>query len=114
MGMNKFLEKLSWKLHKVNFRLVIFSTGYHGGTSSGNFMLLGFVNHYKESSLLSWSFRLPNKTHVSKFVIDSWDFLYLRNYFYDRYESLLDKELWNRSRITKMDRIKLKVLSKLF
>jgi hypothetical protein len=114
MDVNKFLEKVSWKLHRKNFRLVVFSAGYHGGTSSGHFIFLGFVDHYKESSLLSWSFRLPNKTHVSRFITDSWDFLYLRNYLYNRYESLIDKELWTLNRMTKMDRIKLKVLSKLF
>lgn len=114
MEVNKFLEKVSWKLHRENFRLVVFSTGYHGGTSSGHFIFLGFVNHYKESSLLSWSFRLPNKTNVTRFVTDSWDFLYLRNYLYGRYESLLDKELWTLNRMTKMDKLKLKVLSKLF
>lgn len=114
MDVNKFLEKVSWKLRRKNFRLVVFSSGYHGGTSSGHFIFLGFVNNYKESSLLSWSFRLPNKTHVQRFVTDSWDFLYLRNYLYGIYENLIDKDLWVPNRFTKIDRIKLKVLSKLF
>lgn len=114
MNVNRFLEKVSWKLHRVNFRLVVFSAGYHGGTSSGHFIFLGVVNHYKESSLLAWSFRLPNKTNVTRFTTDTWDFLYLRNYLYKKYDSLIDKDLWSRNGMTKMDKLKFKVLRKLF
>ena len=80
MNVNSILEKVSWKLRRVNFRLVVLSAGYEGGTSSGHFSFLTIVNQYQESSLLSWSFRLPNKTNVRRFVIDRWDFFYLRNF----------------------------------
>lgn len=114
MNVNKFLEKVSWKLHRKNIRLVVFSAGYHGGTSSGHFIFLGVVNHYKESSLLAWSFRLPNKTNIKKFTTDAWDFFYLRNFLYKKYESLIDKELWTIKGLTKMDKLKFKFLRKLF
>lgn len=114
MNVNKFLEKVSWKLHRKNFRLVVFSAGYHGGTSSGHFILLGIVDHYKESSLLAWSFRLPNKTNVKRFTTDAWDFLYLRNFLYKQYEILIEKGLWTRNGMTKMEKFKFKVLRNLF
>lgn len=114
MNVNKFLEKVSWKLHRKNFRLVVFSAGYHGATSSGHFILLGFVDHYVESSLLAWSFRLPNKTNVTRFTTDAWDFFYLRNFLYKKYDSLIDKDLWTRNGMTKMDKFKFKLLRKLF
>jgi hypothetical protein len=114
MDINRFLEKVSWKLHRVSFKVSLFTVGYYGDSSSFNFRVLTILNKLHESSLLSLSFRLPNKTYVKRFVVDHWDFLFLRHYLYKKYDSLVDKALWTRDRITKMDNIKLKVLSKLF
>jgi hypothetical protein len=114
MGINKFLEKVSWKLHRVSFKVSLFTIGYYGDASVFNFRVFTVLNKLQESSLLSFSFRLPNKTYVKRFVIDHWDFLFLRHYLYKKYDSLIDKALWTRDGITKMDSIKLKVLSKLF
>jgi hypothetical protein len=114
MNINRFLEKVSWRLHRVSFKVSLFTVGYYGDSSSFNFRVLTILNKLHESSLLSLSFRLPNKTYVKRFVVDHWDFLFLRHYLYKKYDSLVDKELWNRDGITKMDNIKLKVLSKLF
>ena len=114
MSINKFLEKVSWKLHRVSFKVSLFTIGYYGDASVFNFRVFTVLNKLQESSLLSFSFRLPNKTYVKRFVIDHWDFLFLRHYLYKKYDSLIDKALWTRDGITKMDSIKLKVLSKLF
>ena len=114
MNINTFLEKVSWKLHRVSFKVSLFTIGYYGDASVFNFRVFTILNKLQESSLLSFSFRLPNKTYVKRFVIDHWDFLFLRHYLYKKYDSLVDKALWTRDRITKMDNIKLKVLSKLF
>jgi hypothetical protein len=114
MSINKFLEKVSWKLHRVSFKVSLFTIGYNGDASVFNFRVFTVLNKLQESSLLSFSFRLPNKTYVKRFVIDHWDFLFLRHYLYKKYDSLIDKALWTRDGITKMDSIKLKVLSKLF
>jgi hypothetical protein len=114
MNINTFLEKVSWKLHRVSFKVSLFTIGYYGDASVFNFRVFTVLNKLQESSLLSFSFRLPNKTYVKRFVIDHWDFLFLRHYLYKKYDSLVDKALWTRDRITKMDNIKLKVLSKLF
>ena len=114
MGINKFLEKVSWKLHRVSFKVSLFTIGYYGDASVFNFRVFTVLNKLQESSLLSFSFRLPNKTYVKRFVIDHWDFLFLRHYLYKKYDSLIDKALWTRDGVTKMDNIKLKVLRKLF
>jgi hypothetical protein len=114
MDINTFLEKVSWKLHRVSFKVSLFTIGYYGDASVFNFRVFTVLNKLQESSLLSFSFRLPNKTYVKRFVIDHWDFLFLRHYLYKKYDSLIDKALWTRDGITKMDSIKLKVLSKLF
>jgi hypothetical protein len=114
MDINKFLEKVSWKLHRVSFKVSLFNIGYYGDSSSFNFRVFTILNKLQESSLLSLSFRLPNKTYVKRFVVDHWDFLFLRHYLYKKYDSLIDKALWTRDGVTKMDKIKLKVLRKLF
>jgi hypothetical protein len=114
MDINTFLEKVSWKLHRVRFKVNLFTIGYYGDSSSFNFRVFTVLNKLKKSSLLSFSFRLPNKTNVKRFVVDHWDFLFLRHYLYKKYESLIDKALWTRDGVTKMDNIKIKFLSKLF
>jgi hypothetical protein len=114
MDINTFLEKVSWKLHRVSFKVSLFTIGYYGDASVFNFRVFTVLNKLQESSLLSFSFRLPNKTYVKRFVIDHWDFLFLRHYLYKKYDSLIDKALWTRDGVTKMDNIKLKVLRKLF
>lgn len=114
MNMNKLLEKISWKLHRVNFKIKLFTFKYDGGNSSCGFKVLSVVNRLKESSLLSWSFRLPNKTNVKVFVTDHWDFLFLRNYLYKKYERLIEKELWTRRGLTKNENLARRLLSKLF
>ena len=114
MDINTFLEKVSWKLHRVSFKVSLFTIGYYGDASVFNFRVFTVLNKLQESSLLSFSFRLPNKTYVKRFVVDHWDFLFLRHYLYKKYDSLIDKALWTRDGVTKMDNIKLKVLRKLF
>jgi hypothetical protein len=114
MELNKFFEKVSWKLHRVNFKFNLFSIKYDGSNSAGSFAIFSITRRLRKSSLLSWSFRLPNKTNVKRFVTDSWDFLFLRNYLYKRYESLIDKELWTVRGLTKTEQFKRRILSKLF
>jgi hypothetical protein len=114
MNINTFLEKVSWKLHRVSFKISLLTIGYYGDSSSFNFRVLTILNKLHESSLLSLSFRLPNKTYVKRFVIDHWDFLFLRHSLYKKYESLIDKSLWTVRGLTKTEEFTCKVLSKLF
>jgi hypothetical protein len=114
MGINKFLEKVSWKLHRVSFKVSLFTVGYYGDSSAFNFRILTVLNKLRESSLFAFSFRLPNKTYVKRFVVDHWDFLFLRHSLYKKYDSLIDKELWSRNGLTKTEEFTRKVLSKLF
>lgn len=114
MKVNELLEKVSWKLHRVNFKFVLFSAKYDGSNSAGSFAFFSITKKLRKSSLLSWSFRLPNKTNVNRFVTDRWDFLFLRNYLYNKFESLVDKELWTVKGLSKWESKKLRFLSKLF
>ena len=114
MKINNILEKVSWKLHRVNFKVVLFSAKYDGSNSAASFAFFSITKRLRKSSLLAWSFRLPNKTNVKRFVTDRWDFLFLRNYLYKKYESLIDKELWTIRGLSKLDRLKMRILRKIF
>jgi hypothetical protein len=114
MNINTFLEKVSWKLHRVSFKVTLFSIGYYGDSSAFNFRFFTVLNKLHEGSLLAFSFRLPNKTYVKRFVVDHWDFLFLRHSLYKEFERLIDKELWTRRGLTKMDRLKMRILRKFF
>ena len=114
MDINTFLEKVSWKLHRVRFKVNLFTIGYYGDSSSFNFRVFTVLSKLKKRSLLSFSFRLPNKTNVKRFVVDHWDFLFLRHYLYKKYESLIDKELWTIRGSSKLDRLKMRILRKFF
>jgi len=114
MDINKLLEKVSWKLHRVSFKVSLFTIGYYGDSSAFNFRVFTVLNKLHESSLLAFSFRLPNKTYVKRFVVDHWDFLFLRHSLYKKFERLIDKELWTKKGLTKTEELTRKLLSKLF
>jgi hypothetical protein len=114
MNINKFLEKVSWKLHRVSFKVSLFTIGYYGDSSAFNFRFFTVLNKLHEGSLLAFSFRLPNKTYVKRFVVDHWDFLFLRHSLYKEFERLIDKELWTVRGLTKTEEFTRRFLSKLF
>jgi hypothetical protein len=114
MNINTFLEKVSWKLHRVSFKVSLFTVGNYGESSAFNFRFFTVLNKLHESSLLAFAFRLPNKTYVKRFVVDHWDFLFLRHSLYKEFERLIDKELWTRRGLTKTEKFTRRLLSKLF
>lgn len=111
---NRILEKISWKTHKWNLSFDLFQMDLHDSMESWGFKLLNFNVHHRDYSLLAFFFRLPNKTKVKVFTIDHWDFLYLYRPLFKIYEKLDDRHLWNRNSLTALDRLKLKILNKIF
>jgi hypothetical protein len=114
MLIKNILEKISWKLRRVRVKLILFSIGYDGGDSSFKVVIMGVLNNLKVRSLFTWSFRLPNKTTTRVFITDEWDFLYLKHFLYEKYLDLCDRELWNSKSMSRIDKITVKILSKLF
>jgi hypothetical protein len=110
--MNKILEKISWKTRRLNFCFQLFSL-YLNNQDTWGFDLITFRSNYKNFSLLSFQFRLPNKTHVQTLTLDHWDVLFLRNYLWRLYDDLSDGQMWSNN-LTPLDEFKLKLLSKLF
>ena len=110
--MQKILEKLAWKTRRWNFKFQSF-TLYLNNQSTWGFNLMTFSTNLRDYSLLSFEFRLPNKTHVKTLSIDHWDLFYVRNYLSDRWDDLDDRELWS-GNLGAWEKIQLSVLDKLF
>lgn len=112
--MKRLLERLSWKLRRLNFKLAIGYVTYNGAGSDFELAILRIDNSKFDSySLLRFDFRLPNKTTTRVFVVDNWDLFFINTPLNRHYLKLVDKELWNRRYLTRWDRIKLVILSKI-
>lgn len=107
--MKKLLIKISWLTRKWNFEFSLFSLTLN--TSCG-FKLLTINRNYKEYSLLSLDFRLPNNTNVRKFTIDTYDILFLYTPIWIYYDKLRDSIDWG-VETNKWDKIKVRILSKI-
>lgn len=111
--MKKRLEKLSWKTRRMNIKFYLFNLLLHDHLGGWGFNIFKFSIRFKDYSLLSFEFRLPNKTTVNNFTIDNWDFLFLRNFLFLVYEDLCEKKIWGND-LSLIDRINLSILEKLF
>jgi hypothetical protein len=112
MGIQKYLEKISWLTRRWNIKFQLLTIYIHDHDETWGFNLGSFLVDYHLYCLLSFEFRLPNKTNVQRFVVDHWDFLYLRNSLYNKLEDLEDRKTW--SGLSKRENIQHKILSKLF
>lgn len=112
MSIQNLLEKISWKTRRWNFKFQLLNLYLHDGDSTWGFNLASFVVNYHLYSLLSLEFRLPNKTNVNRFVVDHWDFFYLRSLLWNILEDLEERKMW--VGLTKIEKIKYKFISKLF
>ena len=112
--MKKILEKISWLTHRWNYKIQLCNIYLHDNHGSWGFSLLTLQKNFVDYSLLAFSFRLPNKTHVQQFTIDDWDILYTSRYLWKMYDTLSDRKMWSGNRLSRWDRFRLNLLSKLF
>ena len=112
--MRSLLERISWATRKWNFQFYLFNLILRDQQGSWGIEILRFSVKYKDYALLAIDFRLPNKTTVQRFVVDDWDFLFLRNPLYKAYDNLSDRKLWSPGSLSTLDHIKLRILTKLF
>ena len=110
--MNNLLEKISWLTRRWNFKFSLFNLYFHDEFSSWGFELFKVSKKFNQYSALAISVRLPNKTNVKRFTIDSWDVLFLKRFMWNWWESLDDKKLWG-GKLTPFERISLKILNRL-
>jgi hypothetical protein len=111
--MQRFLEKISWKFRRINIAFSLLHIDWSGGSSYFSFSILKIVYNLRVYSLFEVDLLLPNKTTHKYFRVYSWDFLFLRGYLHMLAESLSDKKVWNRNRMTRWDKFRLKVLNKI-
>jgi hypothetical protein len=109
--MSSLLEKIAWKTRRWNFEFSLFKLVFK--PDGIGFDLIHFVFLFRKYNFFSLYFRLPNKTTVKKFVVDSWDFLFLYNFLYERWDKLAERALWNKQSLSNWDRIQLRILNKI-
>jgi hypothetical protein len=110
--MQKFLEKISWEFRRINITFSLLCINWDGRAS--NFMISIFKIQYnfKNYSLLEIDLMLPNKTNTKYFYVSSWDVLFLKNYLHKLHSELLDKDLWNRRKMSTWDKFRLNILDR--
>lgn len=94
--MKKLLEKISWKTRKWNIKFSLFNIYLNDDHKQWGIKILWIFNGVAKYSLLSFIFRLSDKTTINRFVVDEWDFLYLYNYLYEKYEKLDDIRIYGK------------------
>ena len=109
--MRTLLEKISWKTRRWNIGFTLFRLMHTSNIIEID--LCSFLINLKYYSLLSFHFRLPNKTNVKEFVIDRWDIFFTYTFLYKRWESLDDKNIWNKNSMNIWDKLQLKILNKI-
>ena len=107
------LENISWRTRQWNFKYSHSELLLNEGGSTWGFKCLVFTINYREYALLSLEFRFPNKTSVQRFTIDHWDVLFLRNWLWNIYEDLDERDLWS-SNLSNIELLKLRILNRLF
>jgi hypothetical protein len=109
--MNRLLVKVAWITRRWNIGFTLFSLMHRSNTIEID--LCSFLINLEYYSLLSFHFRLPNKTNVRRFVIDRWDIFFIYTFLYKRWESLDDKNIWNNNSMNIWDKFQLKILDKI-
>ena len=111
--MQRFLEKISWKFRRINIAFSPLHIDWSGAASYFSFSIFKIVYNLRDYSLFEVVFLFPNKTTQKYFRVYSWDFLFIRYYLRKLQDSLSDKNVWNRNRMTSWDKFRLKVLNKI-
>lgn len=111
--MKKLLEAISWRTRQWNFKYSHSELLLNEGGSTWGFKACIFTINYREYALISFECRMPNKTTVGQFTVDHWDILFLRNWLWNIYEDLDERDLWS-SNLSRLELLKLRILNKLF
>lgn len=110
--MKTFLEKISWKTRRWSYKFNLLELYIHDHDDTWGFSFFTFVLNLKQYSLLRFECRLPNKTSVQRFVVDSWDLLFMTQFLWKHYDNLTDYAMWHRQ-TTLWQRIQIYILSKI-
>lgn len=109
--MKKILEKIAWKTRRWNFSFSLLDMAIHDHHEAWGFDFISVYKDFHKYSLLSFWFRLPNKTTVQRFCIDEIDFMFLRRYFHRLHDDLSDRDMWSRN-LTPWENFVLSILEK--
>lgn len=112
--MKKLLQKISWKTTRLNLKIKVLDILLHDHQEAWGFNLFCITHNFRDYSLLRFEFRLPNGTHIRKFTVDYWDFMFISRFLWKIYDELSDRYLWSFRDPTGWDKFRLYILGKLF
>lgn len=111
--MKSLLEKISWKTRNLNFKFRFLDIYLHDENGTWGFEFFTIQYNFKAYSLLAFLCRLPNKTHVQKFVIDDWDFFFLERPLFNIWQKLNERITWG-FKLSKIETLKYQLLNLIF
>lgn len=92
--MNKLLQKIQWRIHRVNLKFNLLDLYLHDGDQCIGFSFCEVIKDYRTYSLLAFEFRLPNGAERKRFSITNWDILYLSTPIWSWVSSMDESILW--------------------
>jgi hypothetical protein len=110
--MKSILERIAWLTRRWNIQFHLLDIYLHDHDGTWGINIAEFRVNFTQYSLFRFECRLPNKTHVQKFVVDSWDLLYMSQFLWKRRNDLADRQMWSRN-LTLSERIQLYILDKI-
>jgi hypothetical protein len=113
MEFKKLLEKISWRTRRWNIKFNLLNIHLHNEDESWGFNFFTFNINFRFYSLLSFEFRLPNKTTIKGFTVDDWDLLFLYNALWKKYNNLSERKLWG-LKVSWLEKIQLGILERIF
>lgn len=111
--MNKILQKIEWRLRRVNLKFTLLDLYLHDGDACIGFSFCEIAKDYTVYSLLAFEFRLPNGADRKVLSISNWDFLFLNSLIWKWVSDADEREMWG-SKLSKWDSFWYKTLSKLY
>jgi hypothetical protein len=111
--MKNLFEKISWKTRSLSLKFRLLDISLRDETDAWGFEFFTIQYKLKAYSALAILIRLPNKTTVKELTVDDWDFLFMERFLYKTWDDLEERKLWG-SDLSKIEKIKLRLLNKIF
>ena len=110
--MSKILQKIEWRLRRVNLKFKLLDLYLHDGDACIGFSFCEITKDYRAYSFLAFEFRLPNGADRKVTSVSNWDFLFLNTPIWEWISDASEREMW--TGLNKWDSFWYKILSKLY
>lgn len=109
----KLLQKLEWRLRRVNLKFTLLDLYLHDGDGCIGFTFFEFTNDYRPHALLAFEIRLPNGADRKILSVTNWDFMFLSTPLWKWISDIDERSLWG-SGPSKWESFWYNILNKLY